>query len=154
MCLSQHLTTLQKGPLKDVDHRNSREEKPTGSSTKSFVQANIKAYRTKNCHRIGWHILSCQPTCPIAASVPGVSFSLPAKILQFEPQTRMLLALDPSHPTTQIALDKHYLPSTQSAREANIKILPDTQSIPWLTATGYLPQYPFHSHHSSCRERC
>ena len=123
---------------------------PNGRSSIYFAQANSMTYRTKNCHRLGRHVQSCQPTCPFAASVPGVTFLMLTKIVQFE----LLVSLDPSHPTPHIAPNKHYTPSTQSVRGANIKNLPNTQSFPWLTATVRPPPYHFPSRHSSCRERC
>lgn len=124
-----------------------------GRSSISFAHANT-TYRTKSCHRIGRRVQSCQPTCPFAASVPGVSFLMLTKIVQFELlQIRTLVPLDPSHPTSRIAPNMHCTPSTQSVREANMVNPPNTQSIPWLTATVSPPPYRFPSRHSSCGER-
>lgn len=124
---------------------------PNGRSSISFAHANSMTCRTKNCHRIGRQVQSCQPTCPFAASVPGVTFMMLTKIVQFE-LLQIRMSLDPSHPTIHIARNKHYTPSTQSVREANIKNLSNTQSIPWLTATDWPRPYRFPSRYSSCRE--
>ena len=54
---------------------------PNGRSSISFAHAKTITHRTKNCHRIGRQVQSCQPTCPFAASVPGVTFVMLTKIV-------------------------------------------------------------------------